>query len=112
MERDLQSLLDILQSAQIIVGYIAGRSRDELNNDLQLQDAVIRRFLIIGEAARRVSEETRQTLTTIPWTAMNGMRNRLVHEYDGIDLDVVWDTAANSLPILISELEKVVPPEE
>jgi uncharacterized protein with HEPN domain len=59
MERDLQSLLDILQSAQIVMGYVAGRSQDQLATDLQLQDAVIRRLLIIGEASRRVSEKTR-----------------------------------------------------
>ncbi|MGG6265732.1 HepT-like ribonuclease domain-containing protein [Leptolyngbya sp. AN03gr2] len=110
MERDLQSLLDMLQSAQIVMNYIAGRSRAELTTDLQFQDAIIRRLLIIGEAARRISETTRQTLTTIPWFAINGMRNRLVHEYDEIDLDTVWDTVINSLPMLISELERIVPP--
>lgn len=110
MERDLQSLLDILQSAQIATNYLAERSRNDLETDLQLQDAIVRRLLIIGEASRRVSETTRQTLTTIPWAAINGMRNRLVHEYDEVDLDVVWSTVINSLPALIKELEKVVPP--
>ena len=112
MERDLQSLLDMLQSAQIVMNYISGRSQGELATDLQLQDAMIRRLLIIGEASKRVSETTQQTLIAIPWTAMNGMRNRLVHEYDEIDLNVVWDTAVNSLPTLISELEKIVPSDE
>lgn len=111
MERDLQSLLDMLQSAQIARNYIAGRSQNELETDLQLQDAVIRRLLIIGEAARRVSQTTQQALPVIPWAAINGMRNRLVHEYDEIDLDIVWSTIMNSLPILILELEKVVPPD-
>jgi uncharacterized protein with HEPN domain len=68
--------------------------------------------LIIGEASKRVSEITRQTLPAIPWAAISGMRNRLVHEYDEIDLDVVWDTAVNALPSLILELKKVVPPDE
>jgi uncharacterized protein with HEPN domain len=77
MERDLQSLLDILQSAQIVMNYVAGRSQDELTTDLQLQDAIIRRLLIIGEASKRVSEKTQQALTKIPWAAINGMRNRL-----------------------------------
>lgn len=112
MERDLQSLLDMLQSAQIVMDYLKGRSQNELATDLQFQDAMIRRLLIIGEAAKRVSETTRQTLTSIPWVAINGMRNRLVHEYDEIDLDVVWDTAVNSLSVLILELKKVVPPDE
>ncbi|MBW4532494.1 MAG: DUF86 domain-containing protein [Pleurocapsa minor HA4230-MV1] len=102
----------MLLSAKIAVEYVAGRSREDLISDLQLQDAVIRRFLIIGEAARRVSEETKQNLPKVPWTAINGMRNRLVHEYDDIDLDVIWDTLIKSLPILIKELENVVLLEE
>lgn len=110
MERDVQSLLDMLQSSEIIMEYISGRSREDLTTDLQLQDAIIRRFSIIGEAAKRVSEPTRNNLTEIPWSVINGMRNRLIHEYDGIDLDVVWDTAVNSLPTLILELRKVIPP--
>ncbi|XGV94606.1 MAG: DUF86 domain-containing protein [Leptolyngbya sp. BL-A-14] len=112
MERDLQSLLDMLQSAQIAMNYIAERSQEELATDLQLQDAIIHRLLIIGEASKRVSEITRQSLPTIPWAAINGMRNRLIHEYDEIDLDVVWDTVVNSLPLLILELEKIVPPDQ
>lgn len=112
MERDLQSLLDMLQSAQIVVDYLQGRSQNELASDRQLQDAIIYRLLLIGEASKRVSEITRKTLTTIPWMAISGMRNRLIHEYDEIDLDVVWDTAVNSLPNLILELKKVVPPDE
>ena len=112
MERDLQSLLDMLQSAQIVTDYLQGRSQNELATDLQFQDAIIHRLLIIGEASKRVSEITRQTLTAIPWAAISGMRNRLVHEYDEIDLDVVWDTAVNGLPTLILELKKVVPPDK
>jgi uncharacterized protein with HEPN domain len=112
MERDLHSLLDMLQSAQIVADYLQGRSQNELTTDLQLQDAIIHRLLIIGEASKRVSEITRQTLPAIPWAAISGMRNRLVHEYDEIDLDVVWDTAVNGLSSLILELKKVVPPDE
>jgi uncharacterized protein with HEPN domain len=112
MERDLQSLLDMLQSAQILLDYTTGRSSSDLATNRQLQDAAIRRLLIIGEASKRVSASTKQSLTTIPWAAISGMRNRLVHEYDEIDLDVVWDTIVNSMPVLIVELEKLVPLDE
>jgi uncharacterized protein with HEPN domain len=108
MERELQSLLDMLQSAQIVIDYIKDRSKDDLSTDLQFQDAIIRRLLIIGEASKRIPENTRQTLTTIPWASISGMRNRLVHEYDEIDLDVVWDTIVHNLPTLILELQKIV----
>jgi uncharacterized protein with HEPN domain len=112
MERDLQSLLDMLQSAKIALAYLDGRSRLELQGQGLLQDAVIHRLLIIGEASKRVSEATRATLPNIPWAAIAGMRNRLVHEYDEVDLDVVWDTVINSLPSLIPILEASVPSEE
>lgn len=102
----------MLLSAKIAVEYVTGKSPEDWVTNLQLQDAVIRRLLIIGEAARRTSEETKQNLPKIPWTAINGMRNRLVHEYDDIDLDVIWDTLIKSLPILIKELEKVILLEE
>jgi uncharacterized protein with HEPN domain len=58
---------------------------------VQLQDSVIRRLLVIAEAARRVSEPTRQTLPNISWQNINGMRNRLVHEYDDVNLNIVWE---------------------
>jgi uncharacterized protein with HEPN domain len=112
MERDLQSLLDMLQSAKIVMGYIAGRSRSELDIDLQFQDSVVHRLLIIGEASKRVSEDMRQSIPIIPWTAISGMRNRLIHEYDEINLNIVWETIVNNLPNLILELEKIVPPDE
>lgn len=78
---------------------------------MQLQYAVIRRLLIIGEASNRISETTQQSSPIIPWRLIKGMRNRLVHEYDDLDLDTVWETVKTSLPILIVELEKIVSPE-
>lgn len=108
MNRDRQFLLDMLVSAKIVVGYVAERSRVDLESDLQLQDAVIRRLLIIGEASNRISQVTQLNLPAIPWRFINGMRNRLVHEYDDIDFDIVWDTLQKSLPSLIIELEKIV----
>jgi len=111
MQRDLQFLLDMLQSAELIVTYTVGCSRSEFLENVQLQDSVIRRLLVIAEAARRVSEETRQTLPTVAWTEINGMRNRLVHEYDDINLDIVWNAVQNAIPTLIAELRLKVPPE-
>ena len=108
MNRDQQFLLDMLLSAKIAVGYIKEKSKTDLENDLQLQDAIIKRLLIIDEASNRISKKTQQSLPAIPWRLINGMRNRLVHEYDDIDLDTVWDTLQESLPNLIDELEKII----
>ncbi len=111
MQRDLQFLLDMLQSAELIMTYTAQCSKDEFVENVQLQDAVIRRLLIIAEAARRVSGATQQTLPTISWQEINGMRNRLVHEYDDVNLNIVWDVVQFEIPTLVEELKIRIPPD-
>ena len=111
MQRDLQFLLDMLQSAELIETYTAHCSKEEFVENIQLQDAVIRRLLIIAEAARRVSEAKRQVLANISWQEINGMRNRLVHEYDDVNLDIVWNVIQSEIPTLIEELKSQVPPD-
>jgi uncharacterized protein with HEPN domain len=106
MQRDPQFLLDMLQSAELIASYTDQTSKDEFIQNVQLQDAVIRRLLVIAEAARRVSEITRQERFDISWSEMNGMRNRLVHEYDDVDFDIVWDVVQNEIPSLITALKQ------
>jgi uncharacterized protein with HEPN domain len=111
MQRDLQFLLDMLQSAELVMAYINQCKKEEFINNIQLQDSVIRRLLIIAEAARRVSEATRQTLPNISWQEINGMRNRLVHEYDDINLNIVWNVTQFEIPQLIEELKLQISPE-
>jgi uncharacterized protein with HEPN domain len=110
MQRDPQFLLDMLQSAELVKTYTAQCSQAEFVENIQLQDSVIRRLLVIAEAARRVSEATRQTLPNISWNEINGMRNRLVHEYDAVNLNIVWDVVQNEIPTLIEELKTINPP--
>lgn len=112
MPRDLQFLLDMLQSAELIATYTAGCSKDEFVRNALLQDAVIRRLLVIAEAARRVSDGMRQQLPNVSWQEINGMRNRLVHEYDDVNLNIVWNVVKSEIPNLISELKSVIPPED
>ena len=109
MKQDNQFLVDMLQSAELVQQYTTNCSKDEFVNNVQLQDAVIRRLLVIAEAARRVSETTRQNLLNISWKEINGMRNRLVHEYDDIDFDIVWVVVQQEIPILIRELNLYLP---
>ena len=111
MQRDLQFLLDMLQSAELIMTYTAQCSEDEFIENVQLQDSVIRRLLIIAEAARRVSEATRLSLPNISWQEINGMRNRLVHEYDDVNLNIVWNVIQSEIPPIIEELMLKIPPE-
>lgn len=111
MQRDLQFLLDMLQSAELVITYTAQSSKVEFVENVQLQDSVIRRLFVIAEAARRVSETTRQTLPNISWQEINKVRNRLVHDYDNVDLNIVWDVIQNQIPALVEELKLKVPPE-
>ncbi|MCT7963186.1 DUF86 domain-containing protein [Laspinema sp. D1] len=107
--RDLQYLLDILISAKLALNYVSRSSWSSFVEDVQLQDSVIRRLEVIGEAERRLSERTRVSLSRIPFIMM---RNRIIHEYDKIVLEVVWDTVQQDLPVLVESLEKVLPPQE
>ena len=111
MNRDVEFLIDIVQSSEIILDYITECPKDDFFKNLILQDAVIRRLLVIGEAARRISEATRQSLPNISWQEIKGMRNRLVHEYDDINLNIVWNVLHEEIPKLIRELKPIIPPE-
>jgi uncharacterized protein with HEPN domain len=110
-ERDIHSLLDIIISAKLALSYLHGITKSELLNNIQLQDSVLRRLEIIGEAAGRLSEDARLELTQIPWSEIVGMRNRIIHEYDKINLEIIWRTVQQDLPLLLEELEQVVPSE-
>jgi len=106
MQRDDAYLLDILEAARLVVRYVSDKPLDEFKEDVQCQDAVIRRFILIGEAANRISPETLERYPQIPWREMIDMRNLVVHDYEGIDLLIVWDTAHQDLPKLIRSLEE------
>jgi uncharacterized protein with HEPN domain len=72
--------------------------------DKRTQDAVLRRVLVIGEAAARLTPDTRAALDSVPFHKMTGMRNRVVHDYGQIDLEIVWEAAALHLPLVRDEL--------
>ncbi|MDY6990917.1 MAG: DUF86 domain-containing protein [Thermodesulfobacteriota bacterium] len=108
MQRDRVYLLDILEAARLALEYVGEKTKEAFLEDVLCQDAVIRRIEIIGEAARRVSEETQQAFPELPWNEMIAMRNVMIHDYDGVDMVIVWDTIKKDLPPLIAELEKTV----
>jgi uncharacterized protein with HEPN domain len=109
MDRDEQYLLDILESAKTAIRYVSIRTWEDFATDSQCQDAVIRRPEIIGEAARRISEEARNNAPDLPWHEMIGMRNLVIHKYDAVDLSFVWATVHKDLPVLVSKLEQMIP---
>jgi uncharacterized protein with HEPN domain len=112
MRRDLIHLLDILQRAQWIQEFVRGIERDTFLLDIMRREAVIRQIEVIGEAVRRVSAEFRELHPEIPWQDIAGMRSKLIHEYDRINLYLVWDTAINDIPALIEQIAPLVPPDE
>ena len=112
MSRDSAYLLDILKAANLALNYLGSKTKEEFFKDIQCQDAVIRRLEIIGEAAGRVSVSTTTKFPNLPWKKMVSMRNIMIHEYEDVDLGIVWDTVQNDLPPLITLLEPLIPKEE
>lgn len=108
LPKDLHALLDIVYSAEKVIRYVEGVSQSRFMVDEQLQDAVIRRLLIVGEAAGRISE----ALNTVEWTEVRGLRNRLVHEYDDISLQVIWEITQTEMTDLISKIKPLIPPDD
>lgn len=106
MQRDLTYLVDMLDSAKLILGYVEGHSKSEFLREVSLQDQVARRLEIIGEAARNVSKEMKQELGMVPWREVIGLRNILIHAYGEVNYGRIWDTIQQDLPVLIDELEK------
>ena len=110
MQRDAASLFDILDWAHLIQGHVEGKTCEDLLDDVGLQDKVVRRFEIIGEAARRLSEEARSSLAGIPWPAVIGLRNVLIYDYAEVDYEELWSIIQNHLPRLIEQIAPLVPP--
>ena len=87
---------------------IAGKERESLARERLLELALVRLVEVVGEAASKVSPEGKQNYPSIPWREVINMRNRLIHGYDSIDLNVLWDTTDVDLPELIAILEDVL----
>ena len=104
-------LKHMLDHALEAISMVGKRQREDLRQDRMLELALVRLAEIIGEAAARVSPEGRKEYPSIPWPEIIGMRNRLVHGYDQVDLDVLWDTIEFDLPPLIETLQEILGPE-
>lgn len=108
MSRNQESLIDISNAIQRILRYSQNLTRQNLELNDEKQSAILYQITIIGEATKRLSLEFRQENSDIPWREMAGMRDVIVHEYDQLDLDVIWDVIHNKLPSLLHQISALI----
>lgn len=101
-------LEDILDNAQKAIRFIEGINFKDFKKNEEKIFAVIRALELIGEAAKQIPKSIQSKSPKVPWEEMSGMRNKLVHEYFGVDLKVVWKTLKKDIPPLIEEIERIV----
>jgi len=109
---DAVSLRHMLDYAREAREMARGKTRRDLDKDRQLNLALVRLLEVVGEAANRVSATVRSKHSDIPWPEIVGLRNRLIHGYDVVDFDILWQIVTRDLPPLIEQLENIVPPEK
>ena len=102
---DVSRLRHMLDHAREAADMVRGKTRADLDKDRQLNLSLTRLLEIIGEAAGRVSPDTQAHHPAIPWSEIIGLRNRLIHGYDSVDFDVLWQIVTQDLPELIQSLE-------
>jgi uncharacterized protein with HEPN domain len=104
----IRHMIDATESA---LRFVKARSRADLDRDEMLTFALVRAIEVIGEAASKVTAEGRAELPGVPWAAVTGMRNRLIHAYFDINLDILWATVEQALPKLLGQLKSIELPE-
>jgi uncharacterized protein with HEPN domain len=97
-------ILHMIDATETALDFVSGRSRSDLDSDRMLFFALVRAIEVVGEAAGKVTGETRAAAADIPWSLVVSMRNRLIHAYFDVDHDVVWKTASEELPELLPKL--------
>ncbi|HTW91075.1 MAG TPA: DUF86 domain-containing protein [bacterium] len=109
MRRDSRVYLDdTLEAAGAAREFVAGMSKDDLGKDRRTRDAVVRNLEIIGEAVKKLPPETKSDHPEVEWKKIAGLRDILVHDYFGIDMDIVWDVVQNKLPVLTEQVQRIL----
>lgn len=105
---DLILLGDILDAIFRVESYTRGITKEQFLENLMMQDAVMHQIEIVGEASNGISEEFRETHDSLPWSQMRAIRNKIVHDYRGINLQIIWDTVKNDLPQLKAQVRNLL----
>lgn len=100
MKTDDVLLLEIVEGCNAIGGYLSGKSESDFHSEPLLKDGVLMRLIVVGEAAYRISEETRRKTPEIPWPKIAAVRHIAVHEYFGVNWEIVWSLASERVPQL------------
>jgi uncharacterized protein with HEPN domain len=108
LDEDRVRVLHMVDAADSLAQFIAGKKRADLDADRMLLFAMVRAIEVVGEAASRVTNETKTAAPNVPWAAIVGMRNRLIHGYFDIDADVIWKTATEEIPALLRTLKALL----
>ena len=105
--RDRVRLRHMVDAMEAAARFAQGRSRADLDRDEMLRFALVRAVEVVGEAAGRLSPEAQAALPDVPWREIVAMRNRLVHAYFDINLDILWNTVTQALPPLLAQLSRI-----
>ena len=111
MSRDLHYLVDMYQAALRVQSGSAGISKEELFQDWIRESALLHQIQIIGEAARHISDKFRSEHPEIPWRAIAGTRDIIVHAYNEVSDDEIWEIISQDIPVLIKAIEALIPPD-
>ena len=107
MAKDQQALIDILKAIQQIISYVEDIKKEDLQQDDEKQAAILYRIIIVGEATKRLSPEFRQQYPMIPWREMAGLRDVVIHDYDELDFDILWNVIQVNLPDILPQIQLI-----
>jgi uncharacterized protein with HEPN domain len=106
--KEIDYLKDILEASTRALLYCKNLDYEKFSKDFKTQDAVVRNLEIIGEATKNISENIRESNSEIPWKNIAGMRDKLIHDYFGINIDVVWGVVVNDLSELVKNIQIII----
>lgn len=109
MSRDSATLLDIREAARRLIEFGSGMTATDLSDDTKTLSAILYQITILGEAVKRLSQEFRDAHPEIPWKSAAGMRDRVIHDYDRVNVEVVAEVIDIWAPALLEQIERMIP---